>query len=162
MRVYTVPFLSGTLPATNAIDLWDIAPASNKPIALLGISLDNVGIATDAGDAQEELLPISIIRGFATVGSGGSSATAVAVQENDTAASFTARTLDTTVAVVGGGSTVNVAGLGWNERVPLREFWPLELCPTCSSALTRLVVRITTAGADSLTISGTAWVAELL
>lgn len=162
MRVYTVPFLSQNLPATNPIDLWDIAPATNKPVALLGISLDNVGIGADAGDAQEELLPISIVRGLATVGSGGAAATPVAVQENDVAASFTARTNDTVVAVVGAGSTVNLGGLGWNERVPMREFWPMELCFTCSAALTRIVVRITTAGADPLTISGTLWVAELL
>lgn len=162
MRIYTVPFLGGNLPATNPLDLWDIAPATNKPVALLGISLDNVGIATDAGDAQEELLPITIVRGLATVGSGGSAATAMPVQENDTAASFTARTLDTTVAVVGGGATNNIAGIGWNVRVPLREFWPMELCPTCSAAQTRIVVKITTAGADAITINGTLWVAELL
>lgn len=162
MRIYTVPFLSANLPATNAMDLWDIAPATNKPVALLGMSLDNVGIGADAGDAQEEMLPITIVRGLATVGSGGSSGTAMPVQENDTAASFTARVNDTTVAVVGGGATNNIAGLGWNVRVPLREFWPLEMCPTCSAAQTRIVVKITTAGADAVTISGTLWVAELL
>lgn len=162
MRVYTVPFLSQNLPATNPIDLWDIAPATNKPIVLLGISLDNVGIAADAGDAQEELLPIQIVRGFATVGSGGASATSMPVQENDTAASFTARTCDTTVAVVGAGATNVIGGLGWNVRVPLREFWPLELCPTCSAAQTRMVVKLTAAGGDAITISGTAWVGELL
>lgn len=158
MRVYTVPLAAATLPATNAFDLFELTPADDKPIALLGLTIDNVGIAADAGDAQEELLAVNIYRGFTTSGSGGSSPTIYPVQTADASAGFTAEAANTTVATTSG---VIIIPLGWNVRVPMREFWPIELCPTASQANTTLVVRIAAGGADAITINACAWVAEL-
>jgi hypothetical protein len=158
-RQYVVPFEN--VAVTAAQDLFMIAPATNKPCVVLGLTIDNVGGTADAGDAQEELLRIQIARGYATVGSGGSSVTPTKLQSSVvTAAGFTARVNDTTVAVVGAGTVETLPALGWNVRVGLREFWPEECCPGVSAAETRLVVRLVAAPADSLQVSGTLYVCE--
>jgi hypothetical protein len=150
MRIYTVTFSAGVIPATNSLDLFEITPASNKPVAFLG---------ADAGDAQEELLGITVVRGHITSGSGGSAPTPVPLNPNSAAAGFTAETLNTTLA--SGGTAAVVAAFGWNIRVPLREFWPQELWPVASAANTTMVVRLATGGADTITANGTLYVAEL-
>lgn len=158
-RLYTVSFENVAI--TAAQDLFMIAPATNKPVLLYGLTIDNVGGTADAGDAQEELLRVLIARGYATVGSGGSSFTPTPVHSvAGAAAGFTARTNDTTVAVVGGGTVVNVAALGWNVRVPLREFWPEEASVGCSATDTRIVVRLVSTVNDSIAVSGTLYVCE--
>lgn len=159
MRLYTVTFAAATLPATNPIDVFAITPAAQKPVAFVGLTIDNVGIGADAGDAQEELLSVAVIRGFTSVGSGGATPTPAPVQTADVAAGFTAHTNDTTVATT--GTSVNVIEIGWNVRVPLREFWPIELCPTASVTNTTMLVRIQAGGADTISYNGTLWVAEL-
>ena len=158
-RKYVVPFTAVAITAVQ--DLFDIAPATNKPCVVYGLTLDNVGGTADAGDAQEECLRVEIIRGLATVGSGGSSVTPTKVDSSAVAAAgFTARVNDTTVAVVGGGTQENGPSLGWNVRVPLREFWPEEACMGCSAAETRIVVRLNLAPNDSINVSGTLYVCE--
>jgi hypothetical protein len=155
-RVYSVPI---TLTAvTTQVDLWDIAPADDKPVRLHAIYL---GQSTELGDAAEEQLGIQVVRGFATVGSGGSSATPTPVVPNDTAAGATVRTLDTTIAVVGGGSTTYLHADTWNVRGPYQIVWTPEMRPGCSQVDTRVVVRTTGAPADSVTIAGTLYFEEL-
>lgn len=159
MRVYTVPLAAATLPATNPWDVFQITPAANKPVALLGMTIDNVGIAVSAGDAHEQLLAVNIYRGFTVAGSGGSTPTIYPVQRNDAAAGFTVTAGNTTVATTSG--TI-ITAIGWNDRVPLREFWPMELCVTASASDTTLVIRIAANGASSVSLNANIWVAELL
>ena len=154
-RVYTVPL---QLTAYTAqIDLFDIAPADDKPVILHAIYL---GQTTELADAAEEQLGIQIIRGFATVGSGGSSVTATPVNPSDTAAGATCRTGDTTIAVVGGGSTTHIHADTWNIRAPYQLIWTPEMRPQCSQGQTRVVIRLTGAPADSVTIAGTLYFSE--
>jgi hypothetical protein len=154
-RVYTVPL---QLTAYTAqIDLFDIAPADDKPVILHAIYL---GQTTELADAAEEQLGIQIIRGFATVGSGGSSVTATPVNPSDTAAGATCRTGDTTIAVVGGGSTTHIHADTWNIRAPYQIIWTPEMRPQCSQGQTRIVVRLTGAPADSVTLAGTLYFEE--
>lgn len=158
-RKYIIGFENVAI--TAAQDLFMVAPATDKPCVIYGLTLDNVGGTADAGDAQEELLRLQIIRGLATVGSGGSAATAFKVDSAAVAAAgFTGRLNDTTVAVVGGGSTESGPPFGWNVRVPLREFWPEEACIGVSAAQTRLVVRLLSTVADSISCSGSLYVCE--
>jgi len=161
-RVYVVQFENVTVSAAQ--DLWDIVPATDKPVLLHGFSLSNVGGTTDAGDAQEELLRLQVIRGLATVGSGGSAASASTnispLNPGDPASSFTARINDTTVAVVGGGTTVNLFADGWNNRIPYQMFFTPETRPACSATQTRMVIRLVAAPADALSVSGAAFVEE--
>lgn len=157
-RVYSVIF-ENVAVGTAAQDLFEITPADDKPVALLGLTLDNVGGTADAGDAQEELIRLSIIRGFTASGSGGSAPTPAPLNHIDTAAGFTAEVNNTTVATT--GTSVILAAFGWNVRVPLREFWPQELWPMASQANTTILVRSGSTLADAITMSGTLFVAEL-
>lgn len=158
-RLYAVTFTAATLPATNALDVFEISPADDKPVRFAGLTLDNVGVAADAGDAQEELLSVAVIRGYTSSGSGGSTPTPVPLDPNSAAAAFTAETNNTTVANT--GTTTTPAAFGWNVRVPLREFWPEELQPQASQANTTMVVRIAAGGADTISFNGTLYVVEL-
>ena len=154
-RVYTVPL---QLTAYTAqIDLFDVAPADDKPVILHAIYL---GQTTELADAAEEQLGIQIIRGFATVGSGGSSVTATPVNPSDTAAGATCRTGDTTIAVVGGGTTTHIHADTWNIRAPYQLIWTPEMRPQCSQGQTRIVIRLTGAPADSVTLAGTCYFEE--
>lgn len=162
-RFYAVQFEN--VSVSLAQDLWDIVPATDKPILLHGFTLSNVGGTADAGDAQEELLRLQIIRGLATVGSGGSSAAASTnispLNPGDPASSFTARINDTTVAVVGAGTTVNLFADGWNVRIPYQMFFTPECRLACSATQTRMVIRLVGAPADAIAVSGTAFIEEL-
>lgn len=158
MRMYTVQFDNVSVSAAQ--DLFEITPADDKPVYIAGLTLDNVGGVNDSGDAQEELLRLAIIRGFTASGSGGSAPTPVVCLPNDTAAGFTAEVNNTTVATT--GSTTQPWALGWNPRVPLREFLPMEYWIGASQANTTMVVRLVTAPADAFSCSGTLWVAEIV
>lgn len=160
-RVYTVP-LSFTL--TNAggdADLCALRPAADKPIRLRGLRLSQT---SEVGDTQEEGIRITIRRFTATVtnGSGGSAVTPVPVDDIDTAAGFTARVNDTTVATTTGTNELKEE-LGWNERnTPFEVWWPDDkYAPTCRLSANALIVRCETTIADDLTMQITAWVEEI-
>src|SRR4051812_22261038 len=93
-RVYAFTFVNTSISAQQ--DIFYIKPAADKICVIEGIYVSNVGGAADAGDAQEELYDVEIIRvpATVTVGSGGSASatgTLNSLLANDTAASFTAR-----------------------------------------------------------------------
>lgn len=161
MRVYTVVFEAVTLTAAGTDqDLFAITPADDKPVRFLGMTLDNVSGLTDVGDAQEEDVRISVVRGHATVGSGGTAPTPRPLNSQaDAASGFTARVNDTTITSAGTATTL--LAFGWNVRIGLREFWPEELQPGCSQAETTMVVRMGSTLADDVPASGTLYVAEL-
>lgn len=152
-RDYTVTFAA--VAVTAAQDLFEISPADDKPIEILGIEL---GQTSDSGDAQDEQLQLSIVRGHTSSGSGGNSATPSPVDSNDSAAGFAAEINNTTIAA--SGSTTTHLVTAWNVRAGyIRQFAEWER-PRASQANTTIVVR-TSAPADSLTMNGTLWVREL-
>lgn len=153
-RIYTVTF--SAVAVTAAQDLFELTPADDKPIEIIGIEL---GQTSDAGDAMDELLQISIIRGYTSSGSGGSAATPAPLNPNNTAAGFTAEINNTTVANTG---TAVVLHTGcWNVRAGYINWFPESCRPTASQSNTTMVVR-STAPADALTMSGTLYVRELV
>lgn len=155
-RCYTVTFENVAVAAAQ--DFWELTPADDKPVRILGWNLSNVGAAADAGDAQEEFFRLSIVRGHTTSGSGGSSATPQPCNRNDAAAGFAAEVNNTTIASTSG--TTIWAG-GHNIRVP-DVFWlpdPIQI--TASQADTTIVVRLVAAPADSVNMSGCLFVEEL-
>lgn len=157
-RMYLVSFENVAVAAAQ--DLFELTPADDKPILITGMSLDNVGGAADAGDAQEEMLRLSVVRGHATSGSGGSAPTPRPIPFSaGAAAGFTAEVNNTTIASAGTG--VTLLTLGWNVRAGLREFWPEELCLGAVQGDTTLVVRLLSTPADSVSVSGTLWVCEM-
>lgn len=158
-RLYTVVFQAVSVSATQ--DLFYIKPAADKICFLEGVYVSNVAGTADAGDAQEELLRVEILRlaSTVTVGSGGNSYTPAPVNVNDAAAGFTARINDTTAATSSGSTTVMHAD-GWNVRVPFS--WPLipEHRHVVANAQA-LTVKLNLAPNDAVTCNGTAYVREL-
>jgi hypothetical protein len=156
-RLYSVVFENVAVAAAQ--DLFEISPADDKPCAIAGFTVSNVGGVADAGDTQEELLRLAIIRSFTTSGSVGTAATPVPLNINDAAAGFAAEVNNTTLATT--GTTTTPWADGWNTRITPGGpgFWPAELwISTAQTLLT--VVRLVAAPADSFQVSGTLWVAE--
>jgi hypothetical protein len=156
-RMYTVQFNDVSVSAVQ--DLFEISPADDKPVEICGIQLSNTGGAADAGDAQEELLRLQIIRGFTSSGSSGSSPTPAPVDPGDAAAGFSAEVNNTTVANT--GTSVTIMSTGINIRLPEALWFPPECRPKASQANTTIVVRLPDAPADAVKMSGTLWVREL-
>lgn len=104
---------------------------------------------TDIGDAAEEVLRVEVIRGHATSGSGGQTTVITPMNAFDSAATFAAELLNTTVAST--GSPVGLGVVGWNIRMPLDWLFPPEQLPVIRTT-ERLVVRVS-APADAITVN---------
>jgi hypothetical protein len=152
-RSYTVTFSAVAVSAAQ--DLFEVTPADDKPVEIVGIEL---GQSSDAGDAADELLQVSIIRGHTTSGSGGSAPTPGPMEPGDAAAGFTAEVNNTTVASA--GTTVTLHNFCWNVRAGYINWFPEVVRFKAGQGNTTIVVR-QTAPADSITMSGTLYVREL-
>lgn len=154
-RVYTVSFANVGVAAAQ--DLFEVSPADDKPVEIIGLFINQNGVA-DVGDAAEELIRISIIRGHATGGSGGSAATGRPVKRTDAAAGFACEVNNTTVASAGTGVTIHEDA--FNVRAGYMLWWPEGTEPDAAQGDTTIVVRVP-APADSITLTGTLYVREL-
>lgn len=152
-RIYTVTFSATAV--TAQVDLFELRPADDKPIEVIGLF---IGQSSDVGDAAAELLAYTVIRGFTTSGSGGSTPTPAPLNRSDTAAGFSAETLNTTLATTGTTATL------WADTFHVasgEKLWLPEGCEwEASQADTSIVIRLAAAPADSLTMSGTVVVRE--
>ena len=153
-RVYTVSF--SAVAVTAAQDFFEIIPAADHPVVLLGVFIDQY---SDVGDAEEELLRWSIVRGHATGGSGGSAPTPVPLDPGDAAANFDAEVNNTTIASAGTGVTLHSGA--FNIRSGLAVMFPPEMTPMANNGDDTIVVRLLANPTDSLSMSGTLYVAEL-
>ncbi len=152
-RFYTVSF--SKVATTVAADLFELTPADDKPIAIIGLFITQ---SSDFGDAQAEILPYTVIRGHTVSGSGGSAPTPRPVNRSDAAAGFSAEVNNTTAANTGTTNTLHAGA--FNVAVG-EALWLPEGCEwTASQADTTLIVRLATAPADSLDMSGTVYVKE--
>lgn len=146
-RAYSVSFSAVAVSAAQ--DLFEITPADDKPVEIVGIEL---GQTSDAGDAADELLQLQIIRGHTTSGSGGSAATPVPKDPADTAAGFAAEVNNTTIASV--GTTTTPHSTAFNVRAGYINWFPEGDRIKANQGNTTLVVRLS-APADALTMNGT-------
>lgn len=155
-RLYTCSF--DVTAATVAVDFFELTPADDKPLILHAVFISQT---TEAGDAQEEMLPINIQRGGTamTSGSGGTTAAAgVTLGPSGATAGFTFEAMNTTAASFTAGVVLlrdafNVRS-GW-------QFIPTpEMRPQVSQANGGLVVRLGAAPADSISWTGTAFIEE--
>jgi len=157
-RAYTVVFENVAVAAAQ--DLFEIQPADDKPIELLGMVLSNVGGIADAGDAQEELLRLLVRRGHATSGSGGTAPTPRPLDPFSAAAGFVSEVNNTTIAST--GTTHDLHADGWNIRVPFVFWWSDPITrPKATQQDVTIVVRLVAAPNDSVQCSGTLYVNEL-
>lgn len=151
VRSYTVPIDAVASPGA-AFDLFEFNPATAKPIAVTRLRWGQTSEPT----SEEEQLGIKIIRAQSTSGSGGSAPTPTPNKSTDTAAGFTAETMNTTQAT--GGSPVTAPCDAWNTRAGY------DYAPTPEEYVwavngERLVVA-SSAPADAVTIRGYANVIE--
>lgn len=146
--VFTVPFAAESLTA-NAQDLWHIHASTSSRVLLREI---RIGQYSDAGDAEAELLSITLLAG-STGASGGSAITPVNVMRHSGAPTAGTSCLgpSTTVASTASAELVHADSLniaaGWLYSPPPPERIVLEPDE-------RLSVRLS-APADALTINGT-------
>lgn len=153
---YTVPFQSSSFTTANGdYDFWELTPADDRPIQVLGII---IGVKTEVGDTQEEMLDYSIVTDNATTGN-GTSTTPKPLDPRDVAAGFTAEVVASTPAST--GTSVLVHADNFNVRVGLQIWFPEPARPKVDQADVMLCVRLGTALADDATISGTIYVQEL-
>jgi hypothetical protein len=149
MITYSAPI--DALAFTTATDVFEITPAADRAIVLLGMRLCQT---TDLGDANEEVLRIGLYRD-ATAGSTGTALTEV--KYGNDAGTNTVQT-----AVVANRGTASTGGtlidiIGWNIRIPLEWFPVPELRPKFSNLAAEGPVstfRLMAAPADSVTVSG--------
>lgn len=146
-RMYVLAFSAVAISAAQ--DLFELVPATGKPIRIHAIRLAQT---TDVGDAQDEVRIIKIIRGYTTSGSGGTgSLTPGSLNENNTACGITGAEINNTTQA-NTGTTVTVLTEGWNVRSPYLYLPPPEARPVIGAG-TRVVVTID-APTDSITCSG--------
>lgn len=154
-RVYTINLAATAF--TAAADLVEIQPAANMPVLVHGF---RVWQTSELGDAAEEIIPLSWIRGHTTSGSGGNTGvTPVPKDHRDAAASLAAETANTTVA--SGGSAVTPYSTGWNVRAPLEVVFTPEQRIRADAGNTTLALRLGAAPGDSTTIGCSVDVEEL-
>ncbi len=154
-RMYTVSFAAEA--ETAALDFFELTPADDKPIAVHGLFIHQT---TETGDAAEEMLEWSVVRGHTTSGSGGTAGTIEPLNAIDSAAGFTAEYLNTTIASLGTTDTLHRGT--FNVRVGLEMWLPPECRWYCSQAQTSLVVRLISTPADSISFVGSIYVEELI
>lgn len=162
-RAYAVPMVQVTITSAGGNqDLWYVKPAADKPCVIEACYFGNVGVAADAGDAQEEAHSIEIIRlpATVTVGSGGSSVTPNPLVTNDAAAGATTRINDTTVATTS-GTALTLHADTWNTRVGFTWMPPPEHRPIVANAQA-IVVRLGTTLTDDIICSGVLVFRELV
>lgn len=159
MRVYNVNADGLTIAAADGdTDIAEFTAADDKPIMLLGIGLY---VTSEVQEAQEEWLRCKIIRGHATSGSTpDATPTPRAVRHNDAAASFTAELSNATIAST--GTPIDVGAFAFNVRAGYEILVPDQFEWTTDQATGLLVVRLTTAVADDITMTAQFWVAELV
>lgn len=151
-RMYSITFTN--IAVSAAQDVFEILPATQKPVVVHALFLSQ---NSDVGDAQDEVLRYSIIRGHTTSGSGGASVTPTPLNSADTAAGATCERNNTTIASAGTGVTLHTDG--FNVRSGLALIFTPEMRIRVQNA-NLLVVRIP-APTDALTMDGTLYFEEL-
>lgn len=152
-RMYSIT-ISGVASPAAAFDFVEISPATNKPIRIRRIRIAQ----TSEPSTEEEQLALTVIRGHTTSGSGGDTTPdGGPLSSSDTAAGYTAESMNTTIASA--GTPVNLVEDGWNTRAGCDIAFAPEEAPECINGVL-LVIR-SGAPSDAVTIRGTVWVEEL-
>ncbi len=147
-QVYSAPF--DEVAVTAVQDLYELLLPSDVVVVLHRLLVTQ---SSDAGDAEDEQLHVTIRRvtGSPTSGSGGSTVTPVAHQAGSAAAGSTVE-INNTTQLSGGTNTV-IHAESFNIRAGL-DYHPVPEDRISFSPSTRLLVELETAPADSVTMSG--------
>lgn len=156
---FTIAFSAVSVIAQQDFFSWKAL--TEAPLRLIGCVISNVGIAADAGDAQEELLGIELCRGNTTIGSGGTNPTGRKLRSKDSTTIPTTdlRVNDTTK--ISGGTRLLLMADGFNVRTgwqfhPTPEEW-FEFDNSDGYG----AIQLTSTPTDAILFSGTAWLEQL-
>jgi hypothetical protein len=153
---YTVAFDRDSFTNANGdYDFFELTPADDRPIELVGLIL---AVKTEVGDAQDEMIDYTIVSDNATTGN-GTSTTPRPIDSRDVAAGFTAEVVASTPAST--GTALILLADTFNVRSGLQLWLPQDARFKIDQADTMLCVRLDTALADDATLSGTAFVREV-
>jgi hypothetical protein len=154
-REYSVEF--DNVAVSAAQDLFAITVGDDRPIEIVGLFIgQSTEVATNVG--EDEFWRYRVIRGHATIGSGGTAPTPAPLDLINATAGFTARVNDTTIASA--GTAVNLHSDTFNIRSGLQVWWPENFGPAASQA-SLIVVRLLSTPADPVTCSGTLYLREV-
>lgn len=146
-NMYSATF--SEIAVTAIQDLFELVAPADAIVVVHSIFLTQ---STEEGDAQSEMLPIEITRGYTTSGSGGASVTPNPLESGSPAFGGTVERNNTTQASAGTPLTLHAESfnlqIGWQYRPTPEE--RIVLSPS-----QRLVVELPVAPADSVTMSGT-------
>lgn len=154
MSIYTATFAGVAVAAAQ--DAFEIVAPANSRVALREVRL---GQYSDAGDAQAEMLSVTLERGYTTSGSGGAAVTPANLMGHAGAAAAATAVERNNTTVASGGSPATLIADSWN----VQRGW--RYCPPPAERIVleksqRAVVRIT-APADAITLNGTLVFEEL-
>jgi hypothetical protein len=145
MTVFTATFSAVSVSAAQ--DLFELVTSATNRLRIREIRISQ---HSDFGDAQSELIQVTLVRGNTVAGSGGSAVTPRNLEPWSRAAVTTAAANNTTVASSGGvvmlADAWNVAA-GWLYAPSAEERIRVDIN-------SRFCVRIT-APTDALTVNGT-------
>ena len=147
-KIYSAEFSDVSVAAAQ--DLFSLLVGDDEPIHLLACYISQ---NSDVGDAAAENLTIRIIRGWGTVGSGGSAPTAINLDGKGGSATTTVRANDTTEASA--GTAVNMHTEVWNIANTWIYLPPPELRIRIDQADDIISVSLLAAPTDALITSGT-------
>jgi len=154
--VYTVAFFAGAFTTANGdYDFFELTPVDDRPIEIVAVYL---GVKTEVGDAQDEMIDVTIVTDNATTGNGATT-TPRPLDPRDGAAGFTAESVASTTATT--GTEVLLHADTFNVRAGWQIIFPEFMRPKADQADVMLCIRLETALADDATISGTVYVREL-
>jgi hypothetical protein len=144
---------------TLAQDIFQITAGADNPVLIHGWTLYQT---TDVGDAAEEIIQLTCVRGegSVTAGSGGGALTEVPVLQGGPTATAAVVEGNTTQMVVGTGALVELDYFGWNVRIPWTHFYPPELRPRMNPS-DLWTLGMDAAPTDSLTLGGCLYWEEL-
>ena len=149
-RKYTYAIIAESVSV--AVDFFEVTAAANKVLKVHSLVISQ---SSDAGDSEDEQLPLVVHRGSG--GSGGNSSVTPTKHDNgDAAIGGSAETLNTTQAAVSGELLAD----SFNVRAGYQYFWPPEDMPVIPGGGS-VVVRLGSAPADALTMSASLTVEEI-
>jgi hypothetical protein len=157
--------VAATMTVTTAggnTDLFQLNPADDKPVRLVGFRLGNT---TEVGDTAEEGLELQLMHMTATVTDGAGTGSALVTpvptpRVGSGAAGFTARVNSPTVATSSGTTTI-VEYIGWINRLsPLEMFYPDPKFAQEAVQGETIILRMNSTLADDMTMQLTVFVEE--
>lgn len=147
-RMYSASFADVEVSALQ--DLFSLVVAVDEPVLIHGCFISQ---SSDVGDSEEEMLAVHIVRGNATVGSGGTAPTARPLDPKVGAASATVRANDTTEASAGTEEIMHA------EAFNIRTGWVYiptpEMRVKADNVSDIIAIRLLDVPGDALTMSGT-------